>query len=387
MTFRNHQNDYFYRRNHGFPPQNGSGLLSNVVSARGILAGLDSAYTSDLGTKLRNLIPDSDSNARDGFPGERHALLKLSNGKMGVANYMGPGTEIVKRLRRGDPPRTLSDRVAMAHDIRYSLARNLGDIRHADQVMVRKLGEIDNQHADSRLNTTIGKKLIQAKMAAEDLGLLDKKRFVGNFGEIQGDEKSVLDRKLIEIEQEGFGYPGDDLKMSLLKKLGRKSSMRKKPKKKPKMTGKGKKSSMMKKPKLDLKKLIHFSTTKIIPLIISKLKGSGISIPLSGGSLIRDGAIRSKIAKLILMRAQKQKGLGLSGLSKIIGNTTGPILNFIPERRKAYVKEILAGLNVFHRKKMNGAGFWGDFAKGFVKGFTKTAEIAKPLLPLLPLLL
>jgi hypothetical protein len=306
---------------------------------------------------------------------------------MGVANYMGPGTEIVKRLRRGDPPRTLSDKVAMGHDIRYSLARNLGDVRYADQVMVRKLGEIDNQHADSRLNTTIGKKLIQAKMAAEDLGLLDKKKFVGNFGEIKGDDKSVLDRKLIEIEQEGFGYPGDDLKMSLLKKLGKKSSIRKKPRKKPKMTGKGKKSSMMKKPKLDLKKLIHFSTTKIIPLIISKLKGSGISIPLSGGSLIRDGAIRSKIAKLILMRAQKQKGLGLSGLSKIIANTTGPMLNFIPERRKAFVKEILAGLNVFHRKKMNGAGFWGDFAKGFVKGFTKTAEIAKPLLPLLPLLL
>jgi hypothetical protein len=381
MTYRNNQNDYFYRRNQGFAPQTGYGILSNVVSARGILSGLDSAYTSELGTKIRNSIPDSDSLARPGFPGERHAILKLSNGKMGVGNFMGPGTEIVKRLRRGDPPRTLSDKVAMAHDVRYSLATNLGDVRHADQAMVRKLDEIDNKHADSRLNTTIGKKLIQAKMAAEDLGLLDKKRFVGNFGQIKGDDKNVLDRKLVELEQEGFGHPGDELKLSLLKKLARKS-------KKPKMTGKGRKNSMMKKTKkLDLKKLIHFSTTKLIPLIISKLKGAGVTLPLSGGNLIRDGAVRSKIAKLILMKANKQKGIGLPGLSKIIGNTTGPILNFIPERRKAYVKQILAGLNAFHRKKMHGSGWWKDFGKGFVKGFTKSIDIAKPLLPLLPLLL
>jgi hypothetical protein len=36
-----------------------------------------------------NLIPPSDESARPSYPGERHALLKLPNGKMGIANYMG----------------------------------------------------------------------------------------------------------------------------------------------------------------------------------------------------------------------------------------------------------------------------------------------------------
>lgn len=45
--------------------------------------------TGETGTALRNLIPDSDKTARPAFPGERHAILKLPNGKFGSANYMG----------------------------------------------------------------------------------------------------------------------------------------------------------------------------------------------------------------------------------------------------------------------------------------------------------
>jgi len=47
------------------------------------------AYASELGKKVQNLIPSSDETARDGFAGEKHAFLKLPNGKMGIANYMG----------------------------------------------------------------------------------------------------------------------------------------------------------------------------------------------------------------------------------------------------------------------------------------------------------
>ena len=46
-------------------------------------------YSGELGTAVRNIIPDSDDTARPGFPGERHMLLKLRNGKTGVGNYMG----------------------------------------------------------------------------------------------------------------------------------------------------------------------------------------------------------------------------------------------------------------------------------------------------------
>ena len=86
------------------------------------------AYSSELGNSIRNALPNSDDTGRPGFAGEKHAILKLSNGKYGVGNYIGPGTQVVKRLERGDPPRTQIDRVAMGHDIRYQLAKNVNDI-------------------------------------------------------------------------------------------------------------------------------------------------------------------------------------------------------------------------------------------------------------------
>jgi len=39
--------------------------------------------------KIKNKIPDSDANARPAFPGERHAVLRLPNGKRGIGNYIG----------------------------------------------------------------------------------------------------------------------------------------------------------------------------------------------------------------------------------------------------------------------------------------------------------
>lgn len=46
-------------------------------------------YASDIGKTVQNLLPSSDATARPGFAGERHAILKLANGKNGVANFMG----------------------------------------------------------------------------------------------------------------------------------------------------------------------------------------------------------------------------------------------------------------------------------------------------------
>ena len=73
-------------------------------------------------------------------------ILQLKNGKNGVANYMGPGTEVVKRLKRGDPGRTPADMVAKRHDIDYTLASGSRDeasqlkqIRTADNRMINSL--------------------------------------------------------------------------------------------------------------------------------------------------------------------------------------------------------------------------------------------------------
>ena len=50
---------------------------------------LSDAYSSQTAKDLINLLPDSDDTARPGFAGEKHAILKLKNGRPGVANYMG----------------------------------------------------------------------------------------------------------------------------------------------------------------------------------------------------------------------------------------------------------------------------------------------------------
>ena len=82
------------------------GIVSKGKQVGRIGSELSNAYSSEIGTSLRNILPNSDETARPGFPGEKHAILKLPNGKYGVGNYIGPGTHLVERLKRGDPPRT-----------------------------------------------------------------------------------------------------------------------------------------------------------------------------------------------------------------------------------------------------------------------------------------
>lgn len=184
------------------------------------------AYASELGKKVQNLIPSSDDTARDGFPGEKHAILKLPNGKMGIANYMGPGTNVVKRLERGDPPRTESDKVAQRHDIDYALAKGLKDrqqqalaIREADKRMVKSLQRLSKEGKDSQINIQQGMRLIQGKMALEEVGKLPPGSFGGDLKKIPDKEKILLMSKRAGLSQEGFG-PAGYLKQKLLKGKG-----------------------------------------------------------------------------------------------------------------------------------------------------------------------
>ena len=104
--------------------------------------GLSDIFFGKTATKLSNMIPSSDSNARPLYPGEKHALLKLPSGGMARASFMGPQTQLLQRLRRGDPPRTLSDKVAKRHDIDYALATDVAGIRKADLRMVKSIQKI-----------------------------------------------------------------------------------------------------------------------------------------------------------------------------------------------------------------------------------------------------
>jgi hypothetical protein len=184
-------------------------------------------YTSETGTMLRNLVPSSDENARPAFPGEKHAILKLPNGKYGTANYMGPGTHLEERLKRGDPPRTMADKVAQAHDSRYALAKSQKDVAAADRKMIAKLKELQARRLDSNVNIQMGLRPIQAKLHAESLGLV-KPGSIATFGDsLKSPNRGEVEAKLQELEQEGFGLPGDMLRKKIMGQMKRKQ-MRKK---------------------------------------------------------------------------------------------------------------------------------------------------------------
>ena len=53
--------------------------------------------------------------------------------------YMGPGTYLQKRLKRGDPGINRLDRIAKQHDIDYSRAKTLRDKHAADPKMIKAI--------------------------------------------------------------------------------------------------------------------------------------------------------------------------------------------------------------------------------------------------------
>ena len=56
--------------------------------------------------------------------------------------YMGPGTHLAKRLKRGDPGINRLDQIAKQHDIDYSRAKNLQDKWKADTKMIQAIDRL-----------------------------------------------------------------------------------------------------------------------------------------------------------------------------------------------------------------------------------------------------
>ena len=56
--------------------------------------------------------------------------------------YMGPGTHLEKRLKRGDPGINRLDRISKTHDIDYSHARSLRDKHKADRKLIKSIEKL-----------------------------------------------------------------------------------------------------------------------------------------------------------------------------------------------------------------------------------------------------
>ena len=74
--------------------------------------------------------------------------------------YMGPGTHLAKRLKRGDPGINRLDQIAKQHDIDYSRAKNLQDKWKADTKMIQAIDRLPGKKTKTE---RVVKRIMQAK--------------------------------------------------------------------------------------------------------------------------------------------------------------------------------------------------------------------------------
>ena len=74
--------------------------------------------------------------------------------------FMGPGTKLATRLKRGGSGINRLDKIAKQHDIDYSKAKNLRDKWKADTKMIKAIEKLPG---NKTLTERIVKRIIQAK--------------------------------------------------------------------------------------------------------------------------------------------------------------------------------------------------------------------------------
>jgi hypothetical protein len=344
---------------------------------------------------IKNILPASDENARSAFAGENHAILMLQNKKPGIANFMGPGTHVIDRLKRGDVGRTYSDKVAKRHDIDYTLAstaenkeEQLKLVREADNRMINSLKNAKGK--DNILNIQQGLRLIQAKKKGEDLGLLDRGKFAGQLKKLSNDDLKLLEDAKNKSEQDGFGLslsgagimtagsgkvlPGQRLKMKLLRK-----QLKQVENKKNGMKGRGIDINKLKSigsdfAKNELPKLIEALGLKVPTNNLNKIVES--SMNTQGTLNDKSKVLASNLLSLLAVKhvvGQSGKGLKLAGqgLENVADLLPNNLINTLSKGIENYYSKSLE----ISGGKMRGGAWWGstkwwsDFGKGFVKGF------------------
>jgi hypothetical protein len=68
----------------------GGRIIRDIAPPVDVGNGLvDALYSGPLATRIKNALPSMNKDARPGFAGEKHALLKNPNGTFSFGNWMG----------------------------------------------------------------------------------------------------------------------------------------------------------------------------------------------------------------------------------------------------------------------------------------------------------
>ena len=362
------------------PNQVGNGIIDNILLGK-------------KSTKLRNLISKKlgksfgDPNTyRPMYAGEKHALLKLPNGRMGFANYMGPHTQVIKRLRRNDPARTPADACAKRHDIDFSIqssnknkADKIKKIREADMRMSDCLKRIRKNKSDRPMNIRQGE-LINTKMRLENMKLLNREKFVP-YEPMATADMALLKSEEKKMKQQGYGVlPAEKLRRKLLKKIKngklKNVSMDKTyPNETNYQVGTGFLQVLQKQliPKMK-KELGIKSVPNIVPLLkkVNTSKNMPSDMKKISQALV-DVLVASKLGKGQkgngMMKKYLKSGKG-AGLGKLMYKFLMPLFKSYSSKSKSKDKYYPVS-----RAQMEGGSFFKQFWSGFKKGFGKTLEV------------
>lgn len=171
------------------------------------------AYSGPTGTKVKNLYSkyiNPNPNHRPSYVGEKHLIHSSGN----TFNFLGPGTQIKKRMARGDlalDGRFGLDKPARKHDIAYLNAKSLKQVRKAD---IQFIKDIDKAQVNP-ISKNIVKLGMKAKMKAEDLGILDPNHF-SNIDIAENKDTQIVGSGFTKKRKLGK-YPDSNLRSKILK--------------------------------------------------------------------------------------------------------------------------------------------------------------------------
>lgn len=161
--------------------QAGQGILTSAMAVISAVKGLDTLVTGQIGTAVSNTLSkafNSNPDWKPGFAGEHHAVFETKHG-LTRANFAGPGTNLKKRIPRGDRgvdgPNGI-DEAARVHDIEYARAKDFSDVRRADAKFIKR---VNRSSAGPKMRALVAG-LMNAKNFGEDLGVLGEQAFAGN---------------------------------------------------------------------------------------------------------------------------------------------------------------------------------------------------------------
>lgn len=190
--------------------QRGAGFLDRIVNKAVDLYN----------TALRKKKDKRDRQLKDG---ETHALFFNDDGAIVRARFAGPNTKLVENLKEmvdaNNDNISLaiadenfvsdSDKVALAHDIRYTLSDDPEKVREADLKFVNKLKENMKRSGGSPkviFNNFVPYSGVRGKMLMEDTGLIKKGSFAtGGIEKYPKEEQQLLTDTLKHLEMQGYG--------------------------------------------------------------------------------------------------------------------------------------------------------------------------------------